>query len=116
MERGSSSWSSSMPTSMKHSLDAAALEAAGHDESLDFGRALPDPVDAELAEEALGHVRAEVAAPAESLNAAVGAYPRALRGEELCHRSLVVDEPEVGATVRKQGDLEGEKPRGGSVG
>ena len=52
---------------MKHSLDAAALEAAGHDQTLNLGSAFPDAVDAELTPEALGDVRAGVAAAAKNL-------------------------------------------------
>src|SRR5688572_12567207 len=95
---------------MEHPFDAAALQAASHDEALNLRSALPDPVHPELAQEALGDVRAQVAAPAKGLYAAIGTDPRPLGREELCHRRLVVDELEIGTAVGKLGDLEGEKP------
>ena len=43
-------------TSVERALDAAPLERAGDDQALDLARALPDAVDAQLAQEALGDV------------------------------------------------------------
>ena len=48
---------------MECALYPAALERARHDQPLDLAGALPDAVDAQLAVEALGHVRAHVARP-----------------------------------------------------
>src|ERR1700746_327201 len=78
---------------------------AGDDHALDFAGALPDPLDAELAEEALGHVLAHVAASAENLDGAVGDPARHLRGVELGHRALRMRHLHVGATVDAAGGL-----------
>ena len=80
-------------------VDAAPLEGPGDDQPLDLRRALPDPVDPELAEEALGGVLAHVAAAAEDLDDAVGAAERGLAGEQLRERRLGVDDLRVGARV-----------------
>src|SRR5215813_8292354 len=63
---------------------------AGDDHALDFAGAPPDPLDAELAEEALGHVLTHVATAAEHLDGAVGDTARHFRGVELSHRALRV--------------------------
>src|SRR6266550_580270 len=65
--------------------DAALEEAAGDDHALDLARALPDPVDAELAEVALHGMLGHVATAAEDLERAVGDPVRRLRGIELRH-------------------------------
>jgi hypothetical protein len=83
---------------------------AGDDHALDFAGALPDPLDAELAEEALGHVLAHVAAAAEHLDGAVGDPARHLRGVELGHRALRVRHLHVGATVDAAGRLVDQRP------
>ena len=72
--------------------DAALLERPGDDQALDLGGALPDPIDAELAEEALGRVLAHVAAAAEHLDDAIRAAEGRLRGEQLGERRLGVDD------------------------
>src|SRR5262245_61147253 len=61
----------------------ALVEAAGDDDPLDLAGAFPDAVDAQLAEEALGHVLPHIAAAAEDLHRAVGHPVRHLRGIEL---------------------------------
>src|SRR5262245_439724 len=76
-------------------LVAALVEAARDDGALDLGGALPDPLHAQLAEEALGDVLAHVAAAPEDLHGAVGDAARHLRGVELRHRGLRVHAPEV---------------------
>src|SRR4051794_16447270 len=86
-------------TSVQRALDAAPLERTGHDQALDLARALPDAVDAQLAQEALGDVGAEVAAAAEHLHGAVGAPPRRLGDEQLRHRRLRVYDLGVGPGV-----------------
>src|SRR4051812_37193210 len=53
--------------------DAALLEGARDDQPLDLAGPLPEPVDAELAQEPLGRKLAHVAAAAEDLDDAVGA-------------------------------------------
>src|SRR5439155_12856932 len=63
---------------------------AGDDHALDLAGALPDPLDAKLAEKALGDVLAHVAAAAEHLDGAVGDAARHLRAVELGHRALRV--------------------------
>ena len=55
-------------------------------EPLDLGRALPDPVDAQLAQVPLGGELAHVAAAAEHLDDPVRAAPRGLGGEQLGDR------------------------------
>src|SRR5262249_3856796 len=55
--------------------DAALLERPRDDQPLDLGRPLPDPVDAQLAQEPLGRVVAHVAATAEHLHRAVRTPP-----------------------------------------
>src|ERR1700759_4957330 len=76
---------------------------AGDDHALDLAGALPDPLDAELAEEALGDVLAHVAAAAEHLDGAVGDPARHLRAVELGHRALRVRHLDIGATVDPAG-------------
>jgi hypothetical protein len=73
--------------------------ARGDDQPLDLGRALPDPVDPQLAQEALGGELAHVAAAAEDLDDAVGAAPGRLGREQLGERRLGVDDLRVGAGV-----------------
>src|SRR3954447_5363573 len=58
--------------------DAALLERTRDDQPLDLARALPEAVDAELAQEPLGRELAHVAAAAEHLDDAVRATPRRL--------------------------------------
>jgi hypothetical protein len=74
-----------------------------------------------VAQEALGDVRAQVAATAERLDRAVGADPRALGDEQLGHRRLAVHELRVAGRVvgeRTHGQRQGPRRRdvGGRVG
>src|ERR1700750_838466 len=78
---------------------------AGDDHALDLAGALPDPLDTELAEEALSHVLAHVAAAAEHLDGAVGDTTRHLRGVELGHRALRVRHLDIRAAVDAAGRL-----------
>src|SRR5262249_52629229 len=100
------------PRSMGHALSqdsGAALDhLAGDDRALDLAGALPDPLDPQLAVEALGHVLAHVAAPAEDLHRAVGDPPGHLRAVELGHRALGVRDLDVAAPVDAAGGLVGE--------
>ena len=73
-------------------VDAPALERARDDQALDLARALPDPIDAQLAEVALRRVLAHVAASAEDLDDAIRTGERRLRGEQLGERRLGVDD------------------------
>ena len=72
-------------------------------DALDLAGALPDPLDAELAEEALGDVLAHVAAAAEDLHGAVGDAAGHLADVELDHRALGMGDLEVGAGVERRG-------------
>src|SRR5262249_9117217 len=89
---------------------AALDHLAGDDRALDLAGALPDPLDPELAVEALGHVLAHVAAAAEDLHRAVGDPPGHLRAVELGHRALGVSDLDVAAPVDAAGGLVGEGP------
>ena len=93
----------------------AALQRARDDQPLDLARALPDAVHAQLAEEALGDVRAHVAASAEDLEAAVGAAVGGLAHEQLRHRRLRVHDLRVGAGVGQPRHLERQQPPGRGV-
>ena len=95
-----------------HGLHATPLEAARHDQPLDLARALPDALDAELAPEPLGGVRAHVAAPAEDLHDPVGDPVRRLAREQLRHRGLRVHQLRVCALVVQAGGLVREQARG----
>src|SRR5262245_2848993 len=93
-------WDGLPPAVLQHplaheALHAPLVEAARDDDALDLGGALPDPLHAQLAEEALGDVLAHVAAAPEDLHGAVGDAARHLRGVELRHRGLRVHAPEV---------------------
>src|SRR3954447_22751516 len=103
-------------TSVERALDAPPLERAGDDQALDLARALPDAVDAELPEEALGDVGPQVAPAAEHLDRAVGAAVGGLAHEQLRHRRLGVDDLRVGARVGQPRDLERQRPPRGGVG
>ena len=83
----------------EHGGDAAPLEPARDDQALDLGRAFPDAVDAQLAPQPLGRVRAHVAAAAQHLHDGVGDAAGGLRGGELGHRGLAVHELGIGAGV-----------------
>ena len=107
---------SSRCTLVKRPLHPAALQRARHDQPLDLARALPDAVDAQLAQEALGDVGAHVAAPAEHLHRAVGAAVRGLGDEQLRHRRLGVHDLRVGALVGEPRDLERQRAPGRGVG
>ena len=96
-------------------VDAPPLQRARDDQALDLARALPDPVDAQLAEVALGRVLAHVAAAAEDLEHAVRAGERGLGGEQLGERRLRVDDLRVRAGVGEPGGLAREQPRRGGV-
>src|SRR5262245_8118338 len=95
-------------------LHAPALETAGDDQPLDLAGSLPDAVDTKLAEQPLGHVRPQIPAATEGLDAAVGATPGRLAREQLRHRRLVVDDLRVRAGIRQRGDGQCQQtPRGG---
>src|ERR1700744_1460425 len=83
-------------TSANRGRDAATLEGAGDDQTLDFVGALPDPVYAQLTVEPLGYATAHVTASAEGLHRAVRAAACGLGHEQFCHRRLGVDELHVG--------------------
>ena len=96
--------------------DAPLLERPGDDQPLDLRGPLPDPVDAQLAQEPLGGELAHVAAAAEDLDHAVGAAEGRLRREQLGQRRLGVDDLGIGAGVGEPGALAGQQPRRGRVG
>ena len=79
--------------SADHAREAALEEAPGDDQALDLAGALPDAVDPQLAQEALGDVLAHVAAAAEDLDAAVGELLakgfEATRIDEVCAKASV---------------------------
>src|SRR5688572_7852110 len=63
--------------------DAALLQRPRDDQPLDLGRAFPDPIDPQLAEESFGRVLSHVAASAEHLDDAVRTAEGGLRREQL---------------------------------
>src|SRR4051794_131966 len=93
----------------------APLQRAGDDQPLDLAGALPDAIHAQLAIEALRHVGAHVAAPAEYLQAAVRAAAGRLAHEQLRHRGLGVDDLGVGAGVDQARHLKRQQAPGGGV-
>src|SRR4029079_18217961 len=84
------------PPSSDDPVDAALLERASDDQPLDLGRALPDAIHPELAEEALRRGLALVSATAEDLDDPVGAPERRFGREQLGERRLGMDDLGVG--------------------
>src|SRR3954453_20577796 len=80
-------------------LGAPLDQLVGDDLALDLARALPDPVDADLAPEPLRDVLAHVPPAAEDLHGAVGDAPGRLAREELRHRALRMLDLDVGTRV-----------------
>src|SRR5258705_139239 len=80
------------PPSTDDLCDAAPLERPGDDQPLDLGGSLPDPVDAQLAEEPLRRVLAHLAAAGSRLAKPIGAAKPRLGREEIPDRRLRVDE------------------------
>src|SRR3954471_13137122 len=94
--------------------DAALLERARDDQPLDLAGALPEAVDAQLAQEALRRELAHVAAAAEHLDDAVRATPRRLGREQLGERRLGVDDLLVHTRVHHRRGLTSQEASGGS--
>ena len=90
---------------------AALEQTARDDHALDLARALPDPVDPQLAEMARCRTVEAVAPAAEHLHGAVGDPARGLRGIELGHRNLAVDDLAIGELVEGVGRVVGHEPR-----
>ena len=86
------------------------------DQPLDLAGAFPDPVDAQLAEEALGDVLAHIATAAENLHCAVGDPARHLGGIELRHGALGMARLAVDAGVDLLRRAIGHEPGGPELG
>ncbi len=113
----SSVWRSSAASIMsspsrRRGARPALEQAARDDHALDLARALPDAVDAQLAEVPLGRVLGHVAAAAEDLHRPVGDPPCHLRCIQLRHRHLSVDDPGVAVRVELVRGMVGQEPRG----
>src|SRR6185295_13516286 len=70
----------------EQAVEPALVDLVRDHEPLDLGRALPDPVDAQLAPQPLHRLLAHVAAAAEDLHAAVDDAVGRLGAAELDHR------------------------------
>src|SRR5579862_4132422 len=91
-------------------------QLTGDEHALDLAGAFPDPLDAQLAVEAFGHVLAHVSAATEDLDGPVGDAARHLRTVELGHRALRVRHLQVGTAVDAARGLVGHRPGGEQLG